>query len=42
MQTAEPVSARESSERLVKIFYSNYAKADLKQVSNNATKIHDA
>ena len=37
MKTAEPASAREANERMVKILDSTYAKADLKQVSNNAT-----
>ena len=41
MQTAEPSSAREATERMVKTLDSTYAKACLKQVSNNATKLND-
>ena len=40
IQTAEPVSTREATERLVKILDSNYEKADLKQVANNATQLN--
>ena len=40
MQTEEPVSTREATERLVKIIYGAYVKSDLKQVSNNATQIN--
>ena len=37
---AKPVSTKESTEILVKILYSTYAKSDLKQVSNNVTQIN--
>ena len=40
IQTAEPASTREATERLVKILASNYAKADLKQASDNATQLN--
>ena len=40
MQTAETVSTRESTERLVKILGSNYVKSDLKQVTDNATHMN--
>ena len=40
MQTAEPDSAREATERLGRILDSNYAKADLKQVADNATHMN--
>ena len=40
MQTAEPVSTIEASEILVKIPDITYAKADLKQVTDNATQIN--
>ena len=35
--TAEPASTQEASERMVKILDSAYAKADLKQVVDNAS-----
>ena len=38
--TAEPASAREATERLLKILNSTYAKAYLKQVSYNTTHIN--
>ena len=34
MKTAEPVSTREATERLLKTLNSTYAKADLEQVVN--------
>ena len=37
MKTAETVYARWSNKRLVKILDSNYLKADLQQVADNAT-----
>ena len=37
IQTEEPVSTIEDTDMLVKILDSNYAKANLKQVANNAT-----
>ena len=40
MQTEEPVSTREDTERLVKILDSTYAKIDLEQVSANATHLN--
>ena len=40
MQTAETASAREDTERLVKIFDSTYANAKLKQVDNNTTHLN--
>ena len=40
MQTAEPASTREATERMVKIFDSIYAKADLKQVVNKASHMN--
>ena len=40
MQTAEPVSTRETTGRLVKPLKSNYAKADLKQVTGNETHLN--
>ena len=40
MQTAEPDSTGEATERLVKKLDSNYAKADLKQVYANATQLN--
>ena len=39
IQTSEPDSTREATEILLKIFKSTYAKADLKQVANNATQM---
>ena len=40
MQTAEPFSTKEFTERLVKILGSTYAKADLEKVVTNATQIN--
>ena len=40
MRTAEPDSTHEATEQMVKTLDSNYAKADLKQVADNATKIN--
>ena len=40
MQTAEPVSTIEATERLVKILNSTFSKSDLKQVANNATQMN--
>ena len=40
MQTAELVSTIESTERLVKILNSAFSKADLEQVSDNATQMN--
>ena len=40
IQTAEPVSIREATERLVKILEINCAMADLKQVTNNKTHMN--
>ena len=40
MQTEEPASTIEATEILVKILDSNYVKADLKQVDNNATQMN--
>ena len=39
MNTAEPASSRQANQRFVKKLDSTYAKADLKQVSNNATQL---
>ena len=40
IQTAKPVSTREDTERLVKLIDCTYAKADLKQVTDNATQLN--
>ena len=40
MQTTEPASTREATERIVKILNSTYVKADLKQVSDNSTQLN--
>ena len=40
MQTAEPDSAREATERLLKILNNTYAKAKFKQKANNATHLN--
>ena len=40
MQTVEPASTREATEKMVKILDSTYAKADLKQVTNDATHMN--
>ena len=42
MQTAEIASTRETTERLIKIIDSTYAKEDLKQLAHNATQINYA
>ena len=39
MQTAEPAYTREPTEIFVKIIDSTYAKSDLKQLANNATRL---
>ena len=39
MQTVEPVSTREATERLVKILDSTYVKLDLEQVAANASQL---
>ena len=41
MQTAEPDTTIEATERLVKILDSTYVKANLKQVADNATHMND-
>ena len=40
MQTAEPDSTREATERIVKILNSNYEMAHCKQIANNATQMN--
>ena len=35
MQTAEPASTREATERMIKILDSTYEKSDLEQVVND-------
>ena len=40
MKTEEPASTREATEILVKIINITYAKADLKQVADNATQLN--
>ena len=40
IQTAEPVSTREATERLVKIIDITYAKADIKKEADNATHMN--
>ena len=40
MQTSEPVSTREATDKLVEILYSAYSKSNLKQVANNATQMN--
>ena len=40
IQNSETASTRESTEILVQILNSTYAKADLKQVADNATEIN--
>ena len=40
IQTAEPDSTQEATERMFKIFESTYAKADLNQVSDNVTQLN--
>ena len=41
MKTAEPVSVRGSTDRMVKIIYSVYAKEYLEQVAANLTHLND-
>ena len=41
MQTTETASTREATERLVKKLYIKYAKADLKQVTDNKTQLNN-
>ena len=40
MQNSEPAPTRETTEKMVKILDSTYAKADLKQVTNDATHMN--
>ena len=40
MQTSEPVSKIEATEKLVKILYSTYASSDLKHVADNITQMN--
>ena len=40
MHTAEPDSKREATARVLKIFYINYTKADLKHVNNNENQMN--
>ena len=40
MKTAEPVSTREATERLLKALNSTYAKADLEHVATNTNHIN--
>ena len=40
MQSTEPASTQESTEQMVKVLYSKYAKAERKQVANNATQLN--
>ena len=40
MQNLEPAYTREATEKLVKILYSTYAKADLSQVAANPTQLN--
>ena len=40
IQTAEPVSTREATDRMVKILDINYENADLEQVAANATHLN--
>ena len=40
MHIAEPDSAREATEWMVKILDSTYVKADLKQVANNTSQLN--
>ena len=41
MQTTETASTREATERLVEKLYIKYAKADLKQVTDNKTQLNN-
>ena len=40
MHTAEPVSKREATDRMIKTTNITYKKADLKQVADNATQLN--
>ena len=40
MQTAEPASTRDATDRLVKILDNTYAQSDLNQAANNATQLN--
>ena len=40
IQTAEPVSTREATERLVEIIGSIYVEADLEQLASNANQLN--
>ena len=40
MQTSEPVSTMEDTEKLVKIFNSTFAKSDFEQVASNKTHMN--
>ena len=40
MQTAEPASTEEATEKMVKTLDSTYVKAYLKQVANNTTQMN--
>ena len=40
MQTSEPASTREATERLVKIINSTYVKAELNQLADNSTQMN--
>ena len=40
MQTAEPDSTREATERMVKILDSTYGKVELNQASDNKTHLN--
>ena len=40
MHTAEPVSTKESTQRLVKIIYSTYVKANIEQVADTANHLN--
>ena len=40
IQTKEPASRREATEKLVKILDNKYVKGDLKQVADNATQLN--
>ena len=40
MHTAEPVSTREATDRMIKTTNITYKKADLKQVANNSTQLN--
>ena len=40
MQTVEPLSTREASERLLKILDTTYSNADIKKLADNATHLN--